>query len=301
MLYPGYITDATFLNKIRTIAQVGTNSYPDMKTMKFLVMVLLASLFIGQGCEKSPALYGRLIVGISDDPFPVEIIEEASIRVFKFEAHPMDAEEDEDMILLLEDTMYFDLIKLRNGVVENLIDTEIIAGKYDYFRLYVYQADLKIIDGDSYSVKVPSGSTSGIKVKVDPAIEVAEGLSEELILDIDLSKSFVLNGSLDTPAGIKGFNFKPVIRAINLSETGRIEGLVKDAESNPVNGVSLTAELDSESYTTFSDSTGYYNIIGLPTGIYSLTAEEDGFETVYLQDVVVVAGNKTTRNITLLK
>lgn len=273
-----------------------------MKRKNILLLVLLAAIAITwQACEKSEKPSGRLVVYITDDPFPIEMIEKASIRVFKFEAHPMNYEEDEGMVILSEDTVAYNLVKLRNGVVESLIDSELPAGKYDYFRLYVDEASLKIFDGESFNVKVPSGSTSGIKVIVDPSVVVTEGLTSEFVLDIDLSKSFVLNGSYDTPAGIKGFNFKPVIRAFNVSDAGRIDGLVRDSQSNPVKGVSLTAQFDSEKYNTFSDSTGYYNLIGLPTGIYSLTAEEDGYESVLLENVVVVAGNKTTRNITMIR
>lgn len=272
------------------------------RTSISLIFVLVALIaIISLSCEKNESLKGRLVVYITDDPFPIEIIQEASIKVFRFEAHPKEYEEDEGMIILSEDTVKHNLIELRNGVLESLVDTEILEGEYDYFRLYVYDASLKIVDGDSFSVKVPSGSTSGIKILVDPPVVVTEGLTSEFVLDIDLSKSYVLNGNYYTSAGIKGFLFKPVIRAFNVSDAGRIEGLVKDAESNPINGVSLAVELDSETYTTFSDSTGYYNLIGLPTGIYKLTAEKEGYKTVYLEDVVVVAGNKTTRNITMTR
>jgi hypothetical protein len=150
-------------------------------------------------------------------------------------------------------------------------------------------------------VKVPSGSTSGIKVKVDPPLTVEQGLTEELLLDIDLGESFVLNGNYLTPAGIKGFNFKPVIRAINVSDAGRIEGIIKDEDSNLLNGVSVMVESESDKYTTFSDSTGFYSIISLPTGIYRLTAEKEGYQELKIGDIVIVAGNKTSRNFTMLR
>lgn len=244
---------------------------------------------------------GRITVLITDDPFPIEFIEEASIRIIKFEAHPLDSDEDENMILLSEDTAKYNLIDLRNGVVEELLNAEIESGSYDYFRLYVDEAGLTLIDGESYSVKVPSGSTSGIKVKIDPPVTVGQGLTEELLLDIDLGESFVLNGNYLTPAGINGFNFKPVIRAINVSDAGRIEGIIKDEESNLLNGVSVMVEYESNTYTTFSDSAGFYTIISLPTGIYKMTAEKEGFQKLLLEDIVIVAGNKTSRNLTMLR
>lgn len=273
-----------------------------MKAVKLLTVVLIGALMCSlHSCEKEKPYYGRITVLITDDPFPIDLIEEASIRVVKLEAHPIDSDEDENMILLSEDTVKYNLIDLRNGVVEELIDSEIEAGSYDYFRLYVDEAGLTLIDGESYSVKVPSGSTSGIKIKVDPPVTVEQGLTEELMLDIDLGASFVLNGNYLTPAGIHGFNFKPVIRAINIADAGRIEGIIKDEESKLLNGVSVMMEYESNTYTTFSDSAGFYTIISLPTGIYKMTAEKEGYQKQILEDIVVVAGNKTSRNLTMLR
>lgn len=148
---------------------------------------------------------------------------------------------------------------------------------------------------------MPGGATSGIKVKMDTPVRVEQGLTQELLLDIDLGESFVLNGNYLTPAGIKGFNFKPVIGAINVSDAGRIEGIIKDEETNLLNGVSVMVEYESNTYTTYSDSTGFYTIISLPTAIYKLTAEKEGFQKLNIDDIVVVAGNKTTRSITMLR
>jgi len=57
-------------------------------------------------------------------------------------------------------------------------------------------------------------------------------------------------------------------------------------------------EQDSVIASAFSDVTGYYNIIGLATGIYSLFATKENFDTVR-SDIVIIAGNRTTRNFTL--
>ena len=242
---------------------------------------------------------GRLIIGLTDDPFPIELIDSATIEIFRLEAHPADLDDDEAMVLLSTDTASFDLMKLRNGVVETLVDIEIEAGAYDYLRIYVSEASLTLIEGETFVVKVPSGSTSGIKVKIDPDIVVEGGITSELLLDIDLAGSFVLNGSIDTPAGIKGFNFKPVIRAINISDAGRIEGFVKDTLRVPINAVNLWVNVEDETYSTYSEEDGYYNIIGIPTGIHTLYAFKENYDSVIVENVVVVAGNKTTRDLTL--
>ena len=45
-------------------------------------------------------------------------------------------------------------------------------------------------------MKVPSGEQTGIKVFIDPGIHVEGGISAELLLDFDLSKSFVMRGKM---------------------------------------------------------------------------------------------------------
>ena len=119
-------------------------------------------------------------------------------------------------------------------------------------------------------------------------------------MDFDLSKSFVLQGNINTPAGIKGFIFKPVLRVVNLTDAGRIEGVVRDNEGNKLPYTELTAVMDTISSTTFSDITGFFNLVGLPTGIYYLTISKEGYSTI-TDDVVVIAGNATKRDITLIK
>ena len=272
-----------------------------MKRARIITLTLIvAALYFMQGCEKE-IFTGRLIISITDDPFPVELISEASIKVFRIEAHPADAGDDLGMLVLSDDTSRFNLIELRNGIKETLVDLDIEAGEYDYLRLYIDSATLTIIDYGTYNIKVPSGSESGIKILIDPPIKVEGGLTTELVLDIDLGKSFVLNGNIDTPAGIKGFNFKPVIKAFNVSDAGSIEGKVKDTEGLPVGGVMMNVEYESEIYTAYSDTTGYYQVVGIPTGIHTLTVSRESYKSQVSENIVVIAANRTTRDFTLEK
>jgi hypothetical protein len=52
--------------------------------------------------------------------------------------------------------------------------------------------------------------------------EVTTSLTQDVMLDFDLSRSFVVQGNPDTPAGIQGFHFKPVVRAVNVSDAGSL-------------------------------------------------------------------------------
>ena len=148
-------------------------------------------------------------------------------------------------------------------------------------------------------MKVPSGEQTGIKVFINPVIHVEGGISAELLLDFDLSKSFVMRGN----DAQNGFIFKPCIRATNNSTAGRIEGFVKDnsADKIGIENAKVSLQKDAEEpVTTFTDAAGHYAFIGVPAGTYSLSATKENFVTASIEGVVVIPGNKTTRDFVLM-
>src|SRR5690606_8515770 len=152
------------------------------------------------------------------------------------------------------------------------------AGRYDMVRLYIDEAGLKLKDSEEiHRVKVPGGSQTGIKIFLRPALEVAEGSLEEVLLDIDLSRSFILRGN---PAHNNGFIFKPVVRAANMAKAGCVRGLVTDTAGLKINEASVWIEQDTVLATAFTDTLGYYAIMGVPAGTWSVSATKEGYDTV---------------------
>ncbi len=271
-----------------------------MKRNLILISFLLSIVILTfTGCQKvNGDSTGRLLVHITDAPFPIEMIEEATVTVTKVEVRS-DAESDEhSFITIFEGSKEFNLLELRNGVMEELVDVEIPAGSYNLVRIYVEDAGIVVRDHGSYSVKVPSGSQTGIKLFIKPSLQVQGGLTSEVILDFNLDKSFVLKGNMDTPAGIKGFNFKPVIRAVNKTSAGTIAGVINDYDGNHLSGVSVSIMLD-ELVTSQTEEDGSYALSGISAGVYSVTAEKENFTSVTIDKVEVVAGNKTLQNFVL--
>ncbi len=267
--------------------------------------MMTALLLVGLGAcneaSKSGEGDGRVIIRITDAPFDISSIESATVTITRVEIKKVgDGISDGNaFVTLSEDTVTIDLIDLRNGITETLLDLDIPAGEYDLIRLYVDEAGLKLRDYDEpYTVKVPSGKQTGIKIKIDPPLEVAEGLTSELLLDVDLSRSFVLRGNMNNN---NGFIFKPVVRAANMTSAGRIEGMVTDTAEVKIKGAAIWLEQDTLVATAFADTLGYYAIIGIPAGTYSISATKDGYDTVRFDGVNIVAGNKTIRNFELTK
>lgn len=273
--------------------------------MKKIVYLLLTAtlILIAGACNeiKTGDGNGRVVLKVTDAPFDISNIESALVTIVKVEIRKAgDGISDGNPFLTLsEDTVTLDLIDLRNGVTETLLDMDIPTGTYDLLRLYVDEAGLKLKDSEEiHRVKVPSGSQTGIKIFLHPGLEVSEGNLEEVLLDIDLAKSFVLRGNM---VHNNGFIFKPVIRAANMAMAGSVRGLVTDTAGVKIGEATVWIEKDTVLATAFTDTLGYYAILGVPAGTWSVAATKAGYDTVRFDGVNVVAGNKTVRNFELTK
>jgi uncharacterized repeat protein (TIGR02059 family) len=192
-----------------------------------------------------------------------------------------------------------DLFELRNGITEELVDLEVPQGDYDLVRLYVDEANLKIKNiNDPFNMKVPSGEQTGIKVFINPVIHVEGGISAELLLDFDLSKSFVMRGHM----AHNGFIFKPCLRAANISTAGRIEGIVTDNSQDKVGieNATISLQKDAEELATaLTDATGHYVFMALPAGTYSMSATMENYDATSVEGILVIPGNKTIQDFVL--
>lgn len=251
---------------------------------------------------------GRLTVRLTDAPFPYDLVAEANVTVFKVEARKV-SENDEDMeeespfIVLMETDVDVNLLDLTNGKTEMLADLEVPAGTYDLIRVFVRGINVVLTDGRSFDLKVPSGEQTGIKVFIKPSLTVAGGLSSDLLLDFDVSRSFVAKGNIDKVEGITGFNFKPVIKASNMSTAGTLTGNVStvlEEMSSALEGAQISVfAADTLNTSAFSDVDGNYAVMGLSAGAYKVLAEKEGYISSDTLDIQIVAANKTTQDFVL--
>jgi hypothetical protein len=270
--------------------------------MKKLFFTIFAAAAILSGCNKSIDGPGKLSLKITDDPFNMSYVESATVTITKVEIRKAGGNNGNPFIVLSEDSITLDLSKLRNGITAELFNLVIPQGNYDQIRLYVDRASLKIKGQPvAYNVKVPGGSQTGIKIFISPSLEVGGGLSAELLLDFDLSKSFVMRGNMDHSAGVNGFLFKPCIRATNNSTAGRIEGLVNDTSKVNIVNAKVWVKQDTIISTAFTDSLGHYAFIGVPAGTYSIFATQENYDTVAYTGIKVLEGNRTIQDFTLTK
>lgn len=278
-----------------------------MKFIKYLLLIL-STMVAFSACSDTTNVdsnqTGTLSVTLTDAPFPIDLVSEANVTITKIDIRNKDsetegAEDEESFITLTETEQSFNLLDLQNGVKTSLVDLEIEAGTYDLVRLYVSEASVVLNDETTYDLTVPSGAQTGIKIFIEPNIEVAGGLSSELLLDFEVASSFVVQGDMSSIDGIIGFTFKPTIKAVNTSTAGRIEGFVTDTSGNPLENAEVLVFTDSDTSQAFTEPNGFYSIISLDAQTYTVEATATDTETLTVPDVEITAANSTSLDLEL--
>ncbi|WP_024481169.1 DUF4382 domain-containing protein [Cellulophaga baltica] len=279
--------------------------------LKLVFTSILSIVFLLFGCsdnnDTANGGTGTLSIQLTDAPFLYDMVAEANVTIFKIDARYKGAVETDSVsadgnsfITLSEEEVPINLLELTNGITENLVNLEVPAGTYDLVRVYVKGVNVILNDGTVYDLNVPSGEQTGIKVFIQPGLVVQGGLSSDLLLDFDVSKSFVAKGGRNN---LSGFNFKPVIKASNLATAGTLKGLVTTTEDNISVGlegaqVSVIVE-DTINTTTFSDIDGRFVIMGLQEGSYDLLVALEGYTSERKEGIAIVASNNTTQDVVL--
>jgi hypothetical protein len=215
----------------------GTSFFRRLIVMPMFALLLGVGLLSLNGCDlfgsSDSAGEGRVRVLLIDNPFPFDLVAEANVTISHVELIG-----DDGRYAIMEEDREFNLLELRNGVSALLGEIDLPAGTYSQARLLVDTASVEMKDGRTFGLKVPSGSETGIKVLLH-GLEIEEGMEATLTLDFDVSQSFVVQGNIDTTAGINGFTFKPVIvpTSITFEDADPIEtddGLQADADTTEV-------------------------------------------------------------------
>jgi hypothetical protein len=118
-----------------------------------------------------------------------------------------------------------DMLQLQGTKTADLLINKLVdVGNYDEIRLLVDGAPMaNYIDlGTSVvELKVPSGSSSGLKIKGD--FSVLENRPASLVMDLDLRQSVTMAGNSGN------YILKPVVRLVSDKDAGHIRGTVDPA------------------------------------------------------------------------
>jgi hypothetical protein len=219
--------------------------------------VALAAL--SAGCSSDPARtsLGRVTVNLTDAPGDFEqvnlVITGVSIRQGSDESggwETLDVEADT-----------YDLLLLRNGVFTRLAIGDVPAGDYDEIRLHLGEGSNLVVDGETHPLIIPSGMSSGYKLKGD--FHVPAGGEVELLLDFDAARSIHQTGN-------GRYMLKPTVRLIvgDVSETtGQIIGrLVPEGVGATVTAIQGTEVVQ----TTSVEADGGFTLAALVAGSYDV-------------------------------
>jgi hypothetical protein len=83
--------------------------------------------------------------------------------------------------------------------------------------------------------------------------------------------------------------------------TTRVSGVVSGTDDSPLPGVTVTItnEETGLAVSTVTDEKGFYRLLNLPTGEYTLSAALDGFATAEQSDLRLIIGSTPTINVTM--
>lgn len=194
---------------------------------RWLAAILVSTLpaFALVSCESDPVRAdgaGRVQILLTDAPS--DYIETAEVWISRVYLLPgeNDAVDGPGFVDLFNDPNdphWFDLLTLRDGITAELSELEDVPeGRYRQLRLIVDSARVTLASGYHFNdgsstrrLMVPSGAQTGIKVQLAEPVESEDGSETILVVDFDVDQNFVIQGNPETPAGINGILFTPVL------------------------------------------------------------------------------------------
>lgn len=196
--------------------------------------------------------------------------------------------------IVLNPALRVNLLTLTNGVLADLGQTPLPAGKYTQLRLVLADntganplANSVVPSGGTeVALKTPSGQQTGVKANID--IDIAANRMADFVLDFDACKSVVV-------AGNSGQHLlKPVVSVIPHYVSG-VSGFVGAALANGNTSVSLQQGGVVVKATT-PDNTGKFLLQPVAPGNYSLVLTAPGYTTLVVTKVVVAMDTVTSLN-----
>ncbi len=253
-----------------------------MKNLFLGLPVVFILLFYG--CSKdnpvSPSGSGEMKMYMVDSPASFDAV---LINVTEVDVHSATSDSNGGWYVLNSTPHIYDLLSLRNGISTVLGDTMLPAGQYTQIRLILGAGSSVVINGVSYSLTVPSGFQTGVKLNAD--FDIQANATYALTLDFNAAKSIIQAGSK--------YILQPVIRCTATQTSGTISGTVLPITSNAV----VWTVSNSDTVTAYADaSSGYFELMALPSGSYTLNIQASDttlYKSTTMQNVVVASGQNT--------
>ncbi|MCB2378586.1 DUF4382 domain-containing protein [Hymenobacter sp. BT635] len=266
-------------------------------------LALLAGITLA-GCSKDNESdaqnTSKLEVRLMDAPGDFNRV---SLDVQKIEVHLKEENDPNGWQLLPFTPQALNVLEYVNGRSALLVSTDFAPGDLKEIRLILGPNNtVTTRDGEVYTLKTPSGQTSGVKLKLDKAT-LRQGETFQLLLDFDVAKSIVERGNWK-PGNDKKERFllKPVIRLVAQEIAGGIYGTVTPAAALPQILAIRSSITPADTFSTAADASGAYRFQGIPSGTYRVEffptatapANQQAYRTATATGIVVVNNQATS-------
>lgn len=244
----------------------------------FIIAGLITLFFISCNKDETTTTF---VVRLTDSPGDYE---EVNIDLQAIELHVSTGEQSSGWTTLNTNTGVYDLLSLTNGVETVIASDQYPTGRVSQIRLVLGENNSVVVDGQSFPLKIPSGSESGLKILINA--DLVEGISYSVLLDFDAAKSVVATGSSEK------YLLKPVIKAVTEAQDGAVKGSVIPAEL----GVAVYALQGEDTLSTSYAIEGNADFFlgGLADGSYTISfdpGELSGYQGIIIENVSVTVGN----------
>ncbi len=260
-----------------------------------LITSILASGLLtscGGGGSTQAAGNGTLQVSLTDAPacgYDAVYVTVSKVRVHQ--SASADGSDSGWTDITLNPARKINLLDLTNGVLDELGQVSLPAGRYTQVRLVLQAntgntvANSVVLSGTTTEVALDTPSAVQSGIKLINAFDVTSGEQTDLVLDFDACKSIVTKGN-------GGYALKPVIKIVPASLNG-IEGYIDTTALN--SNVMVTAQQNGAIIggTVPDPQTGRFLLSRLAPGDYDVVITGDGRKTTVVGKVPVATPTTT--------
>ncbi|MEO6228965.1 MAG: DUF4382 domain-containing protein [Ferruginibacter sp.] len=184
-----------------------------MKKFKTILFACSLTVFALASCKKNNDKTSTFQIRLTDAPTSLEEvnveIREVDVRIRETTREtpatgtiPETRPETEGWVRMETNGRVYNLLELQNGVNEVLATADLPTGVVEEIRLILGTNNSVRENGVVSPLVIPSGSTSGLKIKVDKALNAS---LETITIDFDAALSVKKEGDRD-------FKLRPVIK-----------------------------------------------------------------------------------------
>jgi len=254
-------------------------------------LILVPLLVLMAGCGGSASnTHGTLNLLVTDAPVPFELVTSATVMIDRVTIDGGSLSTIPARVLYEGAPLTVELTSLRNGVVRRLLKREFPLQTYRRLHVHFSGAELVLANGRPFttadgSLELPANSRSGLDLTIDTPFTVTHGHAWRVMLDIDLTRSLIPQGTTDILQADRVL-FDPRSHAVRQGVTGEVRGIVSRLDSQgapvPVGNATLyflpagIADLNMASAATCTDEDGSFVKLGLRPGSYDVHAQKGG-------------------------